>query len=436
MQKIGVISSSVGTIERIINVAKAMDGIKKVEFMAFPYVEIEEVPGILNENKTKVAGWIFSGPNPYTAAKPYLGKDDNAVFCNVTGTEIFKCILEMICERKSTALRISMDCPNSDILTNKESVGELNVAREMVLFYEYTIPFVVDDIIQEHVKRWKSGEIDGVVTTLHAVHMALEKHHLPVRRLMVTTTSIRQAVSVLMEKLNGLYFKNSQVGLEIIKINNFEKLIERAGDSYKLQMMELKIKERLIYLCREINGYLSEKGNGHYEIFSSRGLLEQHVQVLQDIIDEISLSMDIDIVAGIGFAATVFTAQLNACRAVRQGESKGAKGIVIVDDDGRVVEAVGQERELKYRVFSEDKVLLEQLNKANVGIKTYQRIVAAVQKMGWENFTAPMLAIQLDMTDRNVRRILTGLLKADLVECIGEEAFSTRGRPTRKYQLK
>ncbi|MBP2629786.1 MAG: hypothetical protein H6Q70_414 [Firmicutes bacterium] len=436
MRKIGVISSYIRPIERIINVAKAMPRAETVEWIAFPYEDIDEVPEILVKNKNKVDGWIFSGPNPYNAAKPYLGKGENAVFCGITGNEIFKVILEMACEKGSTAIRISMDCPQSDIFNNKESVEELNVAKKMVNFYEYDIPFDLETIIQEHVHRWQSGEIDGVVTTLHAVHMALEKYHLPVRRLMASTTSIRQAVNVLMEKLNGLYFKNSQVGLEIIEISNFEKTIEKAGDSYKLQILELKIKERLLKLCQSINGYLSEKGNGRYEIFSSRGLLEQHVSVLQDTIDEISIALDTDIVAGIGFGTTVFTAQLNAYRAVNQGKSIGNKGVVIIDDDGQITEAVGQKKELGYFAFSEDKDLLKHLTDANVGIKTYQKIVAIVKKMNWENFTSAALAGQLEVTDRNVRRIMKGLLEVGLVECIGEEAFASRGRPTKKYQLK
>ncbi|SEJ75274.1 hypothetical protein SAMN05660742_11614 [Propionispira arboris] len=436
MQKIGVVSSSMKMIERIINVAKSMKVAMAVEWVSFPYTDIAEVSEILIANKNKVGGWIFSGPNPYTAAKPYLGKDDNAVFCGITGNEIFKCILEMACEKKSTKLKISMDCPTSDIFTNKESVNELKVAKEMVVFYEYNIPFVLDDIVKMHLSCWKSGEFDGIVTTLHAVELELKKNKVPVRRLMASTTSIRQAVRVLMEKLNGLYFKNSQVGLEIIEIKNFEKIIERAGDSYKLQMLELKIRERLLKLCQGINGYLSEKGNGRYEIFSSRGLLEQHVQVLQDMIDEVRIALATDIVAGIGFGATVFTAQLNAYRAVNQGKSIGSQGIVMIDDDGQIIEAAGQENELGYLVFSADKELLQQLTVANVGIKTYQKIVAIVKKMNWENFTSAMLAGQLEVTDRNVRRIMKDLLKVGLVECIGEEALASRGRPTKKYQLK
>lgn len=436
MQKIGVVSSSLHTIEHIINVAKDMKETKLAEFIPFPYTEIEEVPDILIENKPKIDGWLFSGPNPYTAAKNHWDNEENTAFGLITGNEIFRCILELACEKKSTALRISVDCPRSDAAAIRESLEESNVPKKMVTFYEYDIPFVFEDIIKQHLKLWESGQIDGVGTTLYKVQMELEKRKIPVRRLMASTASIRQAVSVLMEKLNGLYFKNSQVGLEIIEISNFEKTIEKAGDSYKLQLLELKIKERLLKLCQGVNGYLSEKGNGRYEIFSSRGLLEQQAQVLRETIDEISLALDTDIVAGIGFGTTVFTAQLNACRAVRQGKEKGNRGIVIVADDGKIIESAGQGQELTYRAFSEDKALLECLTIANVGIKTYQKIYAIVHKMNWESFTAAALATQLGVTDRNVRRILTGLLNAELVECVGEEAFASRGRPTKKYQLK
>jgi predicted ArsR family transcriptional regulator len=96
---------------------------------------------------------------------------------------------------------------------------------------------------------------------------------------------------------------------------------------------------------------------------------------------------------------------------------------------------VGQKKEMEYAYYSNDKGLLDKLNEANVGIKTYRKVEATVRRMGWDSFTTAQLANQLSVTDRNIRRIMASLCKVALVECIGEESPSNRGRPSRKYRL-
>lgn len=51
--------------------------------------------------------------------------------------------------------------------------------------------------------------------------------------------------------------------------------------------------------------------------------------------------------------------------------------------------------------------------------------------MGWTNFTTKDLATQLHLDERNVRRIITSLTEAGLAVCVGEEATSSRGRPSK-----
>ncbi|MED3564315.1 hypothetical protein P4447_18025, partial [Bacillus xiapuensis] len=75
------------------------------------------------------------------------------------------------------------------------------------------------------------------------------------------------------------------------------------------------------------------------------------------------------------------------------------------------------------------------LKKANISVKTYKKIVALIQKMGWRDFTTKDLAAHLEMTERNVRRIVTDMCEVELAQCVGQEAYATRGRPSKIYRL-
>lgn len=434
MINIGIISSSIRSIEQITKLAEEMLDVKTHVFHSFPYQEIDEIRKILTEQANCIDGWIFSGPNPYTAAKPYLGKDDNAVSCYMAGNEVYKCLLEWMYRRGEKLLRVSIDCPSTDILACNESIEQLDIPKDEIYFQEYLIPYDVDKIVEKHLSLWQAGKVDAVFTSLYAVYMALLEKEVTVDRIRVSMASMRQAINMLEQKLAGIQFKHSQLGMKMIEIKEYDALAERAGNYYQMQKFELEIKNALVDLCQSINGYLMEKGNGRYEIFASRGLIEGHINALHELIKQLRLTSQIDLIAGVGFASTVFAAQLNAYRALMHGR-RTESDVVILDEDGKFIEAAGTLQEMCYNIATDEPVLTAKLKEANVGIHTYNRIAFIVQKMNWDTFTANQVAQQLNVTDRNIQRILSGLSKAGLVVETGQEAVNKRGRPTRKYRM-
>lgn len=435
MNKIGIISASQATIDQIIHLAADM--LKKDQYMfeKFRYETLEEIEEIISANKKEISGWIFSGPNAYIMAKPYLCIDDNSIYCKFTGNEIYKVLLEKVYAQDRKDLRLSIDCPASNIFSYSESVAQLLIPKETLFFKEYQIPFDFEEVLEYHLDLWNSGKIDGVITTLYRMYSHLKKQNIPVELIKVSVSSIRQAVVELKEKMNSLHFKNSQVGLAIIEISNYHYFIEKADNFYKLQKLDLEIKSAIVDFVQNVNGYLSDKGHGYYEVIASRGLLEKNMNVLKDTIAHIETLIDVPICAGIGFGSTFFAAQLNANRAVAY--KKDSKNLIftIIDENGDIVEYIENKEVFSYNAIIKDPVLIAQLKTANVAVQTYQKILAVLNHMDWSDFTSLQLAQQLRVTERNVQRILSGLSKAGLVECVGLESLGKRGRPTRKYQV-
>lgn len=438
MKTIGVISNTPETIEKIISIAQQKFPAETTKFIPITYRSIDEISDLFLQYKNQVTAWIFSGSNPYNIAEPYMDVNDVAVYCPVTGIEIYKYFLETIYLHPDKRLRVSIDVSEFNIKNYHIAIEELNIPKEEIYCYQYPIKFDTNTIVEHHVQLWKSNKIDRILTTTQDTYLQLKALNAPVERIQHSSISIRGAIKILSEMIYGSTVKKSQVALVIIEIFDINKTLEETDNAYKFQMLDLKIKEQLLKLCQYLNGcYLSAKDIGRYEIFSSRGIIEENTEMIQHILEEINLELHTEMTAGIGFGTTAFSAQSNALRAVLYGKKyHPLKQVIIIDDDGTITEYTKiQGEKINYDVLSDDIDLLEKLSAANVGIKTYKRFLATVEHMACDSFTSTQLALQLNVTKRNIRRILAGLTSVGLVLCIGEESLSTRGRPIRKYIL-
>ncbi|HWR45878.1 hypothetical protein [Sporomusa sp.] len=433
MHRIGVVGPD-RSVDRILKVAEEFN--HGIEFIPFAYEDENEIQSILQQNRGKVKGWLFSGPVPYIIAEEFLEADDTVAYCQTMGGGFYQCCLQMAFAHNVILQRISVDIVESEVDIEKLLHATGIPWRDFYIKY-YNRQYNPEEIIQFHLQLWRAGKIDGVITALRSVMNALQKEGVPVYHFTLTEREIYQSIKIIIEKVKSSYFKNTQVGLVIIEVGSYGEIIEKAKSPYDLQLLELRLKEILLPLCKSLDGYLLDKGTGVYEIFSSRGVVEREIAMLQDTIERLILAVNIDvpITAGIGFGETVFAAEINAHRALRNTRGHKEAPIVIVQDDGKMVEVERHDKVLSYDFYSNDTDLLKKLNQVSVGIKTYRKIENIIQRMGWGSFSTSQLASQMSVTERNVRRIITSLCDAGLVEHAGEESAVTRGRPSKLYQL-
>ncbi|GAA4866543.1 hypothetical protein GCM10023310_52750 [Paenibacillus vulneris] len=432
MYKFGVVGP-VPSVEKILDVSK--ESPYEIEFIPLPYENPQEVKAIIEQHRHEVHGWFFSGPIPYLRSKELLHTDANVVYCKPTGASLFKSLLELSLYRREVSTRISIDMIYTEDLDLQESLLEAGFPMEQTyikMFDQHTDP---DELVEYHLKLWREGKIDGALTCMTYVYQALQGQDFPVYRIGMTQQDIRLAVKMIHEQAKSSFFKDTQIGVEIIEIDQFDQISEKSGTRYHLQHLELKIKHALLLLCERIDGSLLENGNGRYQIFSSRGAIERELEMLRETVKHLSLEANVPVAVGIGFGTTAFSAENHARRAVQHAKEKEDRGIVIVQENGVIVEAAGEEEELTYAYRTNNKELLEKLAQANISAKTYNKIEALVQRMGWDGFTTASLASHLSMTIRNAQRIMGSLVEYGLAEVGGEELHSVRGRPSKIYRL-
>lgn len=430
--RIGIIGPT-RSVERILTIAQNFE--HNIEFVPFPFEDESDIIHILQKNQADTKGWLFTGSVTYFIAKDYLSTEDNIAYCEPTGAGFYINLLQMAINNNALP-RFSVDMFES-LMDIERFIQETGIKWQDVHIRYYKTQYDPEEIIQFHLRLWQEGKIDGAITALRSVFHALKTHGVPVYQFTLTEQEIYQSLKIIIEKVKASYFKNTQVGLVLVEIGQYDEIIEKAKTPYVLQALELKLKELLLPLCEKLDGYLLDKGTGVYEIFSTRGAVESEINMLQNTVQQLFAVVDcnVPVIAGIGYGATLFAAERNAYCAIRNARGKKSNDIIIVQDNGVIVEAVNEEKQISYSYYSNDKELIEKLHQAAVGIKIYQKIVATIRRMGWDTFTAIKLARQLSVTEQNIRRIMTGLCAAGLAMQVGEEIVATRGRPGKLYRL-
>ncbi|GAA4714589.1 hypothetical protein [Brevibacillus fulvus] len=433
MYRIGVVGPP-PSVERILDVANEFE--HEIEFVSFVYEDAKEVSRIVEQHQADFDGWFFSGPIPHMFAKKVLRSDANIVYCHQTGANLYRGFCQMAFEQQRISKRVSIDMIDSEVAHMQESLAELGVPAEDTYLYTYDEQYDPVAIAAFHQKLWEEGKVQGAFTTLFSVERRLKLAGVPVYRILMTKMEIRQAMKIVLEKAKSSYFKDTQIGMEIIEIEGFDEIAEKSVARYHLQHLELAIQKILLHYCESVDGSLIENGNGCYKIVSSRGALEREIEQLRHAIQQIAAETDAVVAVGIGYGDTAYSAETHARKAIQHAKVGTEQDIVIVQEDGLIVESAGQQNQLLYAYRSTDRALLKKLNQANVSIKTFRKIEALVQKMGWTTFSSADLAQYLSMSVRNVQRIMGSLCEAGLIETKGEEMQSVRGRPRKLYALR
>ncbi|WP_338131121.1 hypothetical protein [Cohnella rhizosphaerae] len=244
-------------------------------------------------------------------------------------------------------------------------------------------------LFQFHLDLWKSKRTEGAFTCFSMVFEALKEAGVPVFLISPSRMEIMQTLRIFVEKVNTSYFKETQIGIEIIEIENFDRIIDKAKSPYHLQYLELRLKKALIDLCEKLDGSLLEKGNGRYAIFSTRGAIEREIKMLHHTVNYLAAEAETTVAVGIGFGETAYSAETNAHRAIQQSKGKEEHGIVIIKEDGTMIESAGQEEELTYSYRTDDKDFMEKLKKGNISVKSYKKNRRAEPQNGLDGIYDP-----------------------------------------------
>ena len=439
MYTIGILSNSPSYLAQIHDEATQIFNELTTLLLTFTYTNTTEIKDLI-EAHPEVDGWMFSDEMTYLHGQQYVKPHTPMTYCQLNRLEFFHFLLVALYQSPSHELRVSVDFPESNATEWSAALTEAHISPEPLKWCTYDalqIDNLFSDITKSHQVHWQNGQIDRVLTSSPKVYDALQASGVPVLQMRGSTFTIQSALATLREQITRQELMNNQVAIVRFEVTDIEKLLSIIPADLRFQLLELRIKESMINLCKDLHGsYLSDKDSGRYEIFASRGIIEENIPTIAKTLANVRDTLSVEMTAGIGIGFTAFEAQRHAFQALAYGRRQTpAQSIVSIDTDGTIIELPHTEDALRFTASVSDPKLLEVLKSVGVGVKNFNRLKAVAEKMP-NGFTPAELADHLSVTDRSARRLLANLAEVKLVEVIGEEATAERGRPTKRYKLK
>ena len=314
MFRIGVVGPSL-SVNRILEMAREME--QGMEFIPYIYKETSEVEEIVLSNDQQVDFWLFSGYIPYMIAKKILASDENLVYIFSTESSIYKGIMELSYSQGKLLNQVSIDMFQPTHNAEGEGVQQLKMTMKDLYLKTFDVTIDPNELFHFHYDLWKQKKTEGALTCYPTVHQALIEAGVPAYWMSPTRIEIFQTIRIFFEKIKTSYYKETQIGVVMIEVVDFDNVKEKMKKPYQIHYLELRLKELLIQLCENLGGSLFEQGNGRYTIFSSRGVIEGEIQNIQEKIESLSIEANTAAAVGIGFGQTLYFAEMNAHRALR-----------------------------------------------------------------------------------------------------------------------
>ncbi|MFC0525354.1 hypothetical protein ACFFGV_17360 [Pontibacillus salicampi] len=378
---------------------------------------------------------FYSGYLPYSLSQPYIPAHIPAHYIPLKGSGLFRALYKLH-KHADKMDHISIDSIHPSHY--KQAAAEIG---ETSTFYPYpqSISFEkTKDIVTHHVHHYQHQTTTGVLTGLKEVRDELEQHHVPVQWIVPTKEDITVALERALLSTESRKSRESQIVFGLLRIDDYDQMLSREHSETGIQRLNLQLHKLLLDYMDQLEGYVTELNREEYLFVTTRGVFERvtegykYIPLLKESKQRFNLSLSI----GIGFGFSSREAGSHARIALQQAQDYGKGTCFIVRENKSVMGPVEMGPPLSYEVAVTDTKLLENAKKAGMTPAYVTKLLSMIQRKGLNQFTAQELGDLLAITTRSAHRILLQWQDADLIEVIGTEKISTRGRPRQIYRLK
>lgn len=306
-------------------------------------------------------------------------------------------------------------------------------------FHDHMQPDLIGNIVQFHKNNYdKNGAI--AVTGIQEVANKLTELNIPNQWVVPTRqdmiVSLERALLAAETRRN----KESQIVFGMIDIDNFNRVIEKYPTEHDVQLLKLNIHQMLLAYMKHLDGHLINTGGDDYSFITTRGIFERETRGYKFIplLDETKNELGITLSIGVGFGSSAAEAGNHARLALRQSKELGGNVCYIVREDRSVLGPVDITTNTQYERYDlaiTDAKLISKAEKAGMSAAYMTKLMARVARHKKFDYTAQELASTLNVTTRSAHRILLKWMDAELVDIVGEEKVTHKGRPRRIYRL-
>lgn len=340
MNRLGII----GSVESI-SLIKDMDVIIQAELIFFSYENPLQSKEIVKSNSDGIDAFIFLGPIPYNICKNIL--EEKAIISNVIEFDHYvlsKSLFKIFQQKKVIGSRFSLDTFTQE--TANDVIKDLKLNSNNIYIHKNKGNFDIEKITDYHIKLWKEGKTDFILTGISSVFKKLKSEDIPCFK--VEFSKYNYLITI--DKLN-LVTKYRKTQLQALIVGT---IIVHTDDNrgtdmyYQHEKYFLDIYKSLLDVCARYDLTIY-RINDNFKIIGTSGSLKNIVKMeeLLTIINKHGREVNTELSMGFGSGETSLEAEKNSLEALSLFEINENKIYLVTNKDH--IELMSSE---KYEDFS------------------------------------------------------------------------------------
>ncbi|MDF2068188.1 hypothetical protein [Bacillus sp. Cr_A10] len=394
---------------------------------------LEEAKDFTIELRDKVDCLFYSGRIPYLVAKEEVPMDIPAFYIPLKGSGLYQALYKL--KAKKNLTQISFDgIQNEYIEIVKNNLEETFTHCN---FKDMVSNENVEDLVNYHLENIAKNPDTVVITSLKIVSESLTNKNVLNEWLKPSEEDIIVAIERMLLGTNQRKQKEMQIIIGRIFIENTASPINDFMTEHQLQKRNHAIYRMLLHFAEQMSGYLTALSSNEYLFVTNRGIFERITEGYKflPIVDEVKKKLGVHLSIGIGFGFSALEAGSHARVALIQAQDSGGSCCFIVREDRSVFGPIDLIAPLKYPLAMTDQLLINKAEIIGMSTANMEKTMALIKRKKKNEFTAHELASVLGITPRSAHRIIQSWLDGKLIEVIGMEKISRRGRPRQVFSL-
>ena len=395
--------------------------------------ELEEAKDFTVELRDEVDCLFYSGRIPYLIAKEEVPIHIPAFYIPLKGSGLYRALYRL--KSKQDFTYISFDGIQTEYIEivkeNLEETFEYSNYKETVSTEN------IEQVIHHHLENVAKKPGGVVVTSLKLVSEYLTSKKVTNEWLKPSEEDIIVAIERMLLGTSQRKQKEMQIIIGRIFIENPISFIDDLTTERQVQKRNHDIYRMLLHFAEQMSGYLTALSGHEYLFVTNRGVFERITEGYKflPILEEVKRKLDVHLSIGIGFGFTALEAGSYARVALVQAQENGGSCCFIVREDRSVFGPIDLVTPVKYPLTVTDQLLINQAESVGMNAAHLEKTMALLRRKKVNEFTAHELASVLGITARSAHRIVLSWLDAKIIEVIGTEKISRRGRPRQVFSL-
>ena len=395
--------------------------------------EIENAKKFTVELEDKVDCLFYSGRIPYLLAKEKVSTEIPTFYIPLKGAGLYQSLYKLKSNMNFT--QISFDGIQNDYIEivkkNLEETFSYDNYSDLVSLEN------IEDIINFHMENVEKDSGTAVITSLRLVSERLTSNNIVNEWLKPSEEDIIVAIERMLLGTTQRKQKEMQIIVGRICIENLTMLASEFMTEQQIQKRNHTTYRMLLHFAEQMSGYLTALSSTEYLFVTSRGIFERVTEGYKvlPILDELKKKIGVTLSIGVGFGFSALEAGSHARVALMQAQENGGNSCYIVNEDKSVFGPINLIAPMKYPLTVTDQLLIQQSEAVGLNAANIEKTMALIRRKKKNEFTAHELASVLGITPRSAHRIVQSWLDISLIEVIGTEKISRRGRPRQVFTL-